>query len=135
MRKLLLFVVIISIAGGSVFGQRGPDQEDEEAGTPPVYEPYEKDEFPAWMYSLRRAEVVFFGAFPITMLFSSLAYDGYSTVRDALGEGTVTGTAGSELGQFTDAERAGILIAGAALAAAVSVIDFILRRNDEQPAE
>lgn len=40
----------------------------------PAYEPYEEEEFPLWSYKLRRAEILFFGSFVITMAVASLSY-------------------------------------------------------------
>ncbi len=40
----------------------------------PAYEPYQEDEFPLWTYKLRRAEILFFGSFVLTMGVASLTY-------------------------------------------------------------
>ncbi len=40
----------------------------------PAYEPYQEDEFPLWTYKLRRAEILFFGSFVVTMGVASLTY-------------------------------------------------------------
>ena len=40
----------------------------------PAYEPYQENEFPLWTYKLRRAEILFFGSFVLTMGVASLAY-------------------------------------------------------------
>lgn len=40
----------------------------------PTYEPYQEDEFPLWSYKLRRAEILFFGSFVLTMGVASLTY-------------------------------------------------------------
>ncbi len=40
----------------------------------PAYEPYQEEEFPLWTYKLRRAEILFFGSFVVTMGFASLTY-------------------------------------------------------------
>lgn len=40
----------------------------------PEYEPYQEGEFPLWTYKLRRAEILFFGSFVLTMGVASLAY-------------------------------------------------------------
>lgn len=39
-----------------------------------AYEPYQEDEFPLWTYKLRRAEILFFGSFVVTMGVASLTY-------------------------------------------------------------
>ncbi|MGB4406686.1 MAG: hypothetical protein WBI82_07500 [Sphaerochaeta sp.] len=40
----------------------------------PTYEPYLEQEFPLWTYKLRRAEILFFGSFVLTMGVASLGY-------------------------------------------------------------
>jgi len=40
----------------------------------PAYEPYEENEFPLWTYKLRRAEILFFGSFVITMAVATVGY-------------------------------------------------------------
>ena len=40
----------------------------------PAYEPYQEDEFPLWSYKLRRADIIFFGSFVLTMGVASLSY-------------------------------------------------------------
>ncbi|NBK20962.1 MAG: hypothetical protein EOM68_02930 [Spirochaetia bacterium] len=40
----------------------------------PSYEPYQENEFPLWTYKLRRAEILFFGSFVLTMGVASLTY-------------------------------------------------------------
>ena len=41
----------------------------------PVYEPYHEDEFPLWTYKLRRAEILFFGSFVLTIVVANLTYN------------------------------------------------------------
>jgi hypothetical protein len=40
-----------------------------------VPEPYEEDEFPQWLQDLRRAEIIFFGSLPFTLLISLQGYE------------------------------------------------------------
>ena len=124
----LVFLIALSPVGGQQRGANGQAAGEED--TESMGEPSEEDEFPAWLHSLRRAEVILVGAFPITMLFSSLAYDGFKTIRTAVQDGAVEGSANAELGQFTDTERRGILIAGVSLSAIVSLVDFLIVRRD-----
>lgn len=39
------------------------------------YVPYEEQEFPLWSYKLRRAEILFFGSFVLTMGIAALSYN------------------------------------------------------------
>jgi len=41
----------------------------------PAYEPYQENEFPLWSYKLRRAEILFFGSFVLTMGVALLSYN------------------------------------------------------------
>ena len=120
----MVFLLALQTLSAQQSGANGQTEAEEQ--TESIGEAYQDDEFPVWLHSLRRAEVVLVGAFPITTLFSSLAYDGFKTVRTAVQEGAVEGSANAELGQFTDAERKGILIAGVSLSAIVSLVDFLI---------
>jgi len=40
-----------------------------------VPEPYTDDEFPQWLKDLRRAEIIFFGSLPFTLLISLQGYE------------------------------------------------------------
>ena len=117
---LAVFLLAASVAvaqssPGESRGEKGGDAEK-------VYEPYEESEFPVWLRELRRAEIVFIGSFPITMLVSGLSYDGYRVVR-----GSILGTAGGgDAGSHTQEERRGILVAGLSLSAVVAILDFVL---------
>ncbi len=82
--------------------------------------PYRRDEFPGWMWDIRRAEVVTVGAFPITLLFSSLGYQLYRSI-----EGVST--------PITQPEQIGVLLGGVGLAATVAIIDFILGKIQPPP--
>jgi hypothetical protein len=64
--KLLLLVCVLTLA--PLFAARG-----EEPVKEPV--PYKEDEFPQWLKDLRRAEIVFFGTLPFTLLVSIQGYE------------------------------------------------------------
>ncbi len=84
--------------------------------------PYSKDEFPGWLRDLRRAEVITIGAFPITLLFSSLGYQVYRSIT-----GVKT--------QITQPEQIGVLLTGVGLAATVALADFILGKIQRPPKQ
>ena len=99
---------------------------DQTGGDTPEYEPYSEEEFPTWLRELRRAEVVAVGSFPITMLFTSLSYQGVRAIINAVkGTGT-TASQSFGSGNFTPEESKGILITGALLSVAVAVADYIV---------
>ena len=128
--KPLLFVMICLLIVFPLFSQSSDRRTGQEGGeqtaAPPDYQPYKRGEFPEWLQVVRRAEVIFVGAFPIAILFSSLGYDGYKAVRTAFGGNTVSETSGTEPGEYTPDERRGLLIAGASLSLAVSLFDLFL---------
>lgn len=72
------------------------------------YEPYEKDEFPEWTMELRRAEIIFFGSFVITLPVSIAAYN----IGKNLGMPTPDNDALGALYQFAGAAGLSLLIAG-----------------------
>ena len=88
-----------------------------DSGTPV---PYNKDEFPGWLRDIRRAEVITIGAFPITLLFSSLGYQLYRSITGV----TVP---------ITQQEQIGVLLGGVGLAATVALLDFILGKIQPPP--
>lgn len=42
-------------------------------------EPYSESEFPKWAINVRRSEIIFFGAVPITYLFTSIISDAFNS--------------------------------------------------------
>ncbi|MFP4483261.1 MAG: hypothetical protein ACLFO1_00255 [Spirochaetaceae bacterium] len=104
-------------------------------------EPYEAEEFPAWLVKLRRFEVVAFGAFPAALLYSNLGYSLYRFIEASIEGGAVTGEevpvpfgiGGAEA--LTEEERRGVITVSLSLSGAVALIDLILgfiHDNDEQ---
>ena len=133
MRRLIAgaaaFLLVLSSVGAQ--NAPGPNEESEaNKGASEDYEPYEKAEFPGWLLDLRRAEVIFIGSLPLTLLFSSLSYDGYRLLRAALQPDAIQ-TAGAEAGSYTPAESSGLLIAGLSVSALVAILDFILGRLEK----
>lgn len=92
--------------------------------TEPEYEPYDKNEFPQWARDLRRAEVVFIGSFPITLLLASLSYEAFRGIRDTVNAAPIEER--SEFGSFSTAETRGLLVAGVSLSGVVTILDLIL---------
>lgn len=69
LRALLLGLLWASLGSAASLGAQ--------EFTGPVTEPlpYEELEFPSWAHDVRRFEVVFFGAVPLTYILTSLVYD------------------------------------------------------------
>ena len=105
----------------AVFGAPGLTPFDA-AAAPGAPVPYTKGEFPGWLRDIRRAEVITIGAFPITLLFSSLGYQLYRSLT-----GVTT--------QITQPEQIGVLLGGVGLAATVGLVDFILGKIQPPPKQ
>ncbi len=72
------------------------------------YEPYEKDEFPEWTMELRRAEIIFFGSFVITLPVAMAAYN----IGKSFGMPTPDSDALAMVYQFAGAAGLSLAIAG-----------------------
>lgn len=95
-----------------------------------AHEPYADDEFPQWLRDLRRAEVIFIGSFPITLLVTTLAYDGFRAIRDTiLGVSMVER---NEFGSFTNEERPWLVVSGLSLSGIITIIDAILEQRERR---
>ena len=115
-RLLLLLCVLFTIL--PISPAMSQDREEGE------YEPYEDDEFPRWMHLARRAEVVFLGSFPITMLLSSLTYEGVRFSYEVIAR--TPGIERSSFGNFSTDERIGLMISGLSLSAIITIIDLVI---------
>ena len=124
MKRRFCIILILLISFQAAAQTSGEEDQTES----PDYEPYAEEEFPDWVHELRRAEVIFIGSFPLTMLFTSLAYEGIRLITGNA-QGTATaGTAGFGNEQYSTEETKWILITGGILSAAVAAADFILGR-------
>jgi len=73
---LLLICVFSTMVVTPVFSQQGGTKsQTAPAQTTPA--PYQKDEFPAWLLDLRRADIVAFGSLPFMVFFTTFAVDSY----------------------------------------------------------
>lgn len=73
------------------------------------YEPYEREEFPEWTMELRRAEILFFGSFVVTLPVSIAAYN----IGKSFGMPTPESQGLQALYQFAGAAGLSLIIAGA----------------------
>ncbi|MBT3273741.1 MAG: hypothetical protein HN368_11330 [Spirochaetales bacterium] len=132
MSRCIAVILTLLILGQPIFAQQAPRRGDESTeSTEEVeqYEPYTDDEFPVWMHTLRRAEVLFIGSFPITMLFSSLAFNGVRGTVSALNDAGALGSAEYVPENWSSAESVTVLITGLGLSAAVAIFDYLLGRR------
>jgi hypothetical protein len=132
------FLVCIVFATAPLFSQSSDaSASSTSAASSASPEPYREDEFPLWLRDLRRAEIVFVGSVPITLLVATLAYDGFRSGRDIVMDVQIGER--SEFGSFTNDERKWLLASGLTLSGVVSIIDFLvelrLRREAARPTE
>jgi hypothetical protein len=124
-----LFILLVLFVCGQLPAQASEDStaagNEQEEGAPD-YEPYSDEEFPPWLRDVRRAEVVLIGSFPITMLFTSLVYEGIRAIINVSTGVRTTGTPGIGSADFTPEERKGILITGTMLSVAVAAADYLI---------
>ena len=90
------------------------------------YDPYEEEEFPKWLLDVRRAEVIFIGSFPLSMLLSTLVYEAFRFGRSAIQPGPSDPASSPIFGSFTTEEKNGLIIAGVSVSGIVTILDFIL---------
>ena len=111
-------------------GQQPSTGEQTGSSTPqPV--PYSPEEFPAWLRSMRRAEIITVGAFPITLLLSSLGYQAVRYAENGFAQAYVPAILGTGSTPLTNQEKTGVLISGGVLAALVAFIDFALGQREK----
>ena len=88
-------------------------------------EPYSSDEFTSWMKTLRRAEIIFTGSIPFTLLLSNIGYSVYQIVTTDLQDNY-------SIDNFTDSsamtaeERYDILKISLSLSGIITAADLII---------
>lgn len=122
-----------SSSSGSSSGQSAGSGQQSAQPTGPQPVPYSPDEFPRWMRDLRRGEVITVGAFPITLLFSSLSYQLIRYAQHGFAQAYAPSVFGAIATPLTNQEQIGVLLGGAGLAVVVALIDFTLGRLKGSP--
>ena len=118
---LLLAVLLLALPGIRCFAA-GED-----------YEPYEDGEFPVWLHDLRRFEVLFIGALPVTMLVSVLSYNIYRSVEQYLENQSGFSLLGAfDTASLESEDKRTIFTIGLSLSAAISIADYILGRVERR---
>lgn len=102
-------------------------------GPQPV--PYNPEEFPLWLRKVRRAEVIWIGAFPVTLLFSRLGYQVYRYYANGQSQAYAPSFFGTPATPLTQDERIGVVLGGIGLAGLVALADFIIgeAQNPSEP--
>lgn len=127
---ILLLILCAPLMVPPVFAQSTNRAEASPGEQEPV--PYSEEEFPEWLVTLRRFEVITIGSFPAALLFTNLGYSLYRFVQASIEAGSVTGenvpvffgAAGAQdLGQE---ERRRVLTISISISGAVALLDLIL---------
>lgn len=118
-----------STGSGSGSTAAGGQQSAQPSAPQPV--PYSPDEFPPWLRELRRGEVITIGAFPITLLFSSLTYQLVRYAQNGFSTAYAPALLGASATPLSNQERIGVILGGAGLAVVVALADFALGRLEK----
>lgn len=104
--------------------------------TVPDAEPYEPQEFAPWLLSLRRAEVIAFGSFPIALLGTRLLYGivRFAGASISAGEFDLAYlpplVAPPGAAPLTRSDNARIITSAAGVSISIAVIDYLLSRRE-----
>jgi len=86
--------------------------------------PYSPSEFPGWVNDLRRAEIITIGAFPISLLVTSLSYQLYRYVQNGFQQAYAPALLGSGSNPLSNQERIGVIISGIGVSLVIALIDY-----------
>ena len=95
---------------------------------------YQTEEFPEWIKELRRAEIIFAGSIPFTILLTNIGYGFYGVLADGLGDGYSIENL-TQTTAMTTEERYNILKISFSLSGAISIADFIIGLFEEPAFE
>ena len=122
-----VIIAVVLVFQTTPVAAESPDRE--------TYEPYADEEFPQWLRDIRRAEIVYIGSFPITLLVATLVYDGFRAIRDAIAvsRGTIAFSERAEFGGFSNVERRWLLVSGLSLSGIVAIADILIEIEQRRP--
>ena len=148
LRRQVLFRSVLLVSIGVYLVQAPPflsaqlfERESSDDGPDISYDPgrpvpYDPDEIPQWARDLRRGEIIAIGAFPLSMVITSFAYElgrfAYYSIREGApaGEYAPWFFSTSAEGAFTNEERTGLVLTSALLSTGIAVIDYLLGRRE-----
>lgn len=125
----LCALLFLALAPTAIYGQ---DQSAEDARKPA---PYEEDEFPQWLQTVRRFEIIAIGSFPLTYLLALIAYDFVKFTIESINIGSVNSLyaplffAPSNKPPPTQMETVGIVLATVGASVVVAIIDLIIQET------
>ena len=106
------------------------------AGQDHTAQPYQPDEFAAWLRDMWRAEAVFVGAFPFALFFTLEGYDIYRYATNGLKPSYAPWPFGSGTAvTYSTTETAWLAVSAVSLSLVVVGIDFILGRIRAKPPQ
>ena len=120
--SILLLLMMFLVLNVPVTADDVEAEDTESEISEPV--PYDKEEFSPWLRDLRRGEIIFFGSYPITLLVSSLAYDGFRLVQNSLILKEDNYSLMTD--PLTQNEKIGILLSAAGVSIVIALIDHLL---------
>lgn len=91
---------------------------------------YQQEEFPQWLNEIRRAEIIFAGSIPFTILLTNIGYGIYSGLSEGI-DASYSIENFTQTSLMTTEERYNILKISLSLSAAISLADFIIGLFDE----
>ena len=124
MRKLTAVFLLTALFLSFFTGCTTVESEEYELGESDEPVPYEEDEFPDWAKDLRRAEIIFAGSLPFTIMLSNAGYGVYGMLTSESGSGDITSFTTSTT--MTNDEKFAILLTGAGLSAGLALVDWII---------
>ena len=124
---LLTILILYSFSGCA---STVDDDYDLSESTEP--EEYTDDEFPQWADDLRRAEIIFFGSIPFTILASNA---GFSVVSLIASGSNASITDFTSTASMTNDDRIIILATGAGLSAVIAIADAVIGWIENSDAE
>lgn len=133
--KILLCIILLAVVLSCTTVEDEEFQFD--SSDEPV--PYEEDEFYGWVNDLRRAEIIFFGSFPFSMILTNLG-SGAAELIFSEGSSGYDITDFGSASAMTEKEKLQILLISGGISAGITIADYILgvishEQINEQPAE
>lgn len=96
--------------------------------------PYSRSEFPGWLWDLRRGEIVAIGSFPITLLFSTIAYQLFRYASNNFSADYAPAIlGGTSKVPLTQQDQINELLIAVGFSVTVAVIDFVLGKIQPPP--
>jgi len=124
-RRLVAIVLLITCTSFAGYTQTADSTIN--AGMQVLPEPYDKDEFPEWMNTVRRYEIVSLGAFPILLFYTRFGFEIQRFIQSGFSASYVPWPFKNESSYVpTDEEQLQSVLTAAGLAIAFGALDAIL---------